>query len=93
MTTLPKDEPDSAAALTFVLGEMTRLVGQLGREQLQAREMGLTIRFNDFTEVSGGYRFREPQFLNSTVNAVLEGIFRDIMSDQAKPVRQIRVAL
>lgn len=92
-TTLPYDEPDYAAALTFALSEMTRLVGQLRREQLQARELALTIRFNDFTEVSGGYRFRIPQFLNSTINAVLEGIFNDIMSPQAKPVRQIRVAL
>jgi len=92
-TTLPYDEPDYEAALTFALSEMTRLVGQLRREQLQARELALTIRFNDFTEVGGGHRFREPQFLNSTINAVLEGIFRDIMSAQAKPVRQIRVAL
>jgi len=92
-TTLPYDEPDYEAALTFALSEMTRLVGQLRREQLQAREMALTIRFNDFTEVSGGYRFRVPQFLNSTINVMLDGIFRDIMSTQAKPVRQIRVAL
>jgi DNA polymerase IV len=92
-TTLPADEPDYEAALTFTLSEMTRLTGQLRREQLQARELGLTIRFNDFTEVSGGHRFRRPQFLNSIINAVLEAIFRGIMSDQAKPVRQIRVAL
>ena len=92
-TTLPYDEPDYEAALTFALSEMTRLVGQLRREQLQAREMALTIRFNDFTEVGGGHRFREPQFLNSIINAVLERIFRDIMSAQAKLVRQIRVAL
>ena len=92
-TTLPYDESDYEAALTFALSEMTRLVGQLRREQLQAREMALTIRFNDFSEVGGGHRFREPQFLNSTINAVLEVIFRDVMSTQAKPVRQIRVAL
>jgi DNA polymerase-4 len=92
-TTLPYDEPDYEAALTFALSEMTRLVGQLRREQLQARELGLTIRFNDFTEVSGGHRFREPQFLNSVINAALETIFREVMSEQDKPVRQIRVAL
>ena len=92
-TTLPNDEPDYEAALTFTLSEATRLVGQLRREQLQARELGLTIRFNDFTEVGGGYRFREAQFLNSVINAVIEAIFRDIMSDQFKPVRQIRVAM
>ena len=60
---------------------------------MQARELGLTIRFNDFTEVGGGYRFREAQFLNSVINAVLEELFRDVMSDQVRPVRQIRVAL
>ena len=53
-TTLPYDEPDYEAALTFTLSEATRLIGQLRREQLQARELGLTIRFNDFSEVSGG---------------------------------------
>ena len=91
-TTLPYDEPDYEAALTFTLSEATRLVGQLRREQLQARELGLTVRFNDFTEVSGGHRFHEPQFQNSVINAVLKMIFRHIMDDQAKPVRQIRIA-
>jgi DNA polymerase-4 len=91
-TTLPYDEPDYEAALTFTLSEATRLVGQLRREQLQARELALTVRFNDFTEVSGGHRFHEPQFQNSVINAVLKAIFRHIMDDQAKPVRQIRIA-
>jgi DNA polymerase-4 len=91
-TTLPYDEPDYEAALTFTLSEATRLVGQLRREQLQARELSLTVRFNDFTEVSGGHRFHEPQFQNSVINAVLKAIFRQIMDDQVKPVRQIRLA-
>ena len=91
-TPLPYDEPDYEAALTFVFSEATRLVGQLRREQLRARELSLTVRFNDFSEVGGTHRFREPQFQNSVINAVLEVIFRDIMSDQAKPVRQIRIA-
>jgi nucleotidyltransferase/DNA polymerase involved in DNA repair len=43
-TTLPYDEPDYEAALTFTLSEATRLVGQLRREQLQARELALTVR-------------------------------------------------
>jgi DNA polymerase-4 len=92
-TTLPYDEPDYEAALTFTLSEATRLVGQLRREQLQARELGLTIRFNDFTEVGGGHRFREPQFLNSVINTVLEALFHKLISTQAKPVRQLRIAL
>jgi DNA polymerase-4 len=91
-TTLPYDEPDYEAALTFVFSEATRLVGQLRREQLQARELLLVIRFNDFSEVGGTHRFREPQFLNSTFNTALAGIFRGIMGDQFKPVRQIRIA-
>jgi DNA polymerase-4 len=91
-TTLPYDEPDYEAALTFALSEATRLIGQLRREQLQAREMSLTIRFEDFTEVGDSHRFREPQFLNSVFNAMLEEIFRGIMAGQTKMVRQIRLA-
>jgi DNA polymerase-4 len=90
-TTLPYDEPDYEAALTFILSEATRLVGQLRREQLQPREASLTIRFKDFTEVGGHYRFRHAQFQNSVINSVLEEIFRDLMSRAFKPVRQIRI--
>ncbi|MBI5772940.1 MAG: DNA polymerase IV [Verrucomicrobia bacterium] len=90
-TTLPRDEPDYEAALTFTLSEATRLTGQLRREQLQLRELALTIRFNDFSEVSGGHRFHEPQFQNSVINGALEKIFRAIMDSQFKPVRQIRL--
>ena len=91
-TTLPHDEPDYEATLTFTLSEATRLAGQLRREQLQLRELALTVRFNDFTEVSGGHRFQHPQFRNSVVNVVLEQIFHGILSGQTKPVRQIRIA-
>ena len=91
-TTLPYDEPDYEAALTFTLSEATRLVGQLRREQLQAREVSLTIRFNDFSEAGDGHRFREAQFLNSVFNTALEGIFRGLMAGQVRPVRQIRIS-
>jgi len=91
-TTLPYDEPDYEAALTFALSEATRLTGQLRREQLQARELSLTIRFEDFTEVGGAHRFQHSQFQNSIINAALEEIFRGIMGGQGKPVRQIRIA-
>ncbi len=91
-TTLPYDEPDYEAALTFTLSEATRLTGQLRREQLQARELSLTIRFNDFTETGAGHRFREPQFKNSVINATVEELFREVMSSAVKPVRQIRIA-
>ncbi|MGH7992491.1 MAG: DNA polymerase Y family protein [Limisphaerales bacterium] len=91
-TTLPYDEPDYEAALTFTLSEATRLVGQLRREQLQARELSLTVRLTDFSEVSGGHRFHAPQFQNSVINAALENVFREMMGKQFKPVRQIRIA-
>ncbi len=91
-TTLPYDEPDYAAALTFALSEATRLTGQLRREQLQAREFSLTIRFEDFSEVGGSHRFQHPQFQNSVINAQLEEIFLGIMAGQTKMVRQIRIA-
>ena len=90
-TTLPYDEPDYEAALTFALSETTRLVGQLRREQLQARELGLTIRFNDFSEISAGHRFTHPQFQNSVINAALEELFREIMDRAGRSVRQIRI--
>jgi DNA polymerase-4 len=92
-TTLPYNEPDYEAALTFAFSETTRLVGQLRREHLQARELRLTIRFDDFSEVGGHHCFHTAQFLNSLINRKLEEIFRAIMSDQAKPVRQIRIGL
>src|SRR5271170_2557011 len=91
-TTLPYDEPDYEAALTFTLSEATRLVGQLRREQLQPRELSLTIRFNDFTEAGGSHRFQHAQFQNSIINSVVQEIFRDVMSRAFKPVRQIRIA-
>jgi len=90
-TTLPYDEPDYEAALTFTLSEATRLIGQLRREQLQSRELSLTIRFNDFTEAGSSHRFQHAQFQNSVINSVVQEIFRDVMSRAFKPVRQIRI--
>ena len=91
-TTLPYDEPDYEAALTFTLSEATRLIGQLRREQLQPRELSLTIRFNDFTEAGSSHRFQHAQFQNSVINSVVQDIFRDVMGRAFKPVRQIRIA-
>jgi len=92
-TTLPQDETDYEAALTFALSEATRLTGQLRREQLQLREMSLSIRFNDFTETGCSHRFQHPQFRNSVINAHYEQMFRELMSREWKPVRQIRLAM
>ena len=70
--------------MTFALSEATRLIGQLRREQLQTREFSVAIRFDDFTEVNGGHRFRAPQFQNSIINTAIEAVFRDFMADQGQ---------
>lgn len=92
-TTLPHDEPDYAAALMFVLSESIKILGQLRREQMQAGEISLTIRFYDFTEVGTSYRYQHPQFLNSVINQTFEAMFGEIMQSAFKPVRQIRIAM
>jgi DNA polymerase-4 len=92
-TTLPHDEHDYEAALTFMLSEATRLTGQLRQEKMQAREFSLAVRFRDFSEVGTSHRFKHPQFLNSVINEVLEQMFRELMANQRLPVRQIRIAM
>ena len=92
-TTLPQDEHDYEAALTFMLSEATRLTGQLRRELMQAREFSVAVRFTNFTEVGTSHRFKHPQFLNSVINEVMEQMFRGIMAGQWLPVRQIRIAM
>jgi DNA polymerase IV len=92
-TTLPQDEPDYEAALMFALSESVRIVGQLRREKMQAREISLTVRFNDFTEVGASHRYQHPQFLHSVINTTLEAMFRECMQTAFLPVRQIRIAM
>ena len=92
-TTLPHDEPDYEAALMFTLSESIRIVGQLRREQMQAREISLAVRFNDFSEVGASHRYQHPQFQNSVINATLEAMFRECMKAAILPVRQVRIAM
>ena len=66
---------------------------QLRRERLQAREVGLGIRFTDFTETGARYRFDHAQCRNSIFNTTLEGLFDEAMAGAWKPVRQIRLCL
>ena len=90
-TTLPYDEPDYEAARIFALSESTRMIGQLRREGLQAREMSLVIRFADFNESSAGHRFDHPQFRNSVINGMLEQLLDETMFTFSQPIRQIRI--
>jgi len=43
--------------------------------------------------VGTSHRYQHPQFLNSVVNTTLEAMFRDIMQNAFRPVRQIRIAM
>jgi hypothetical protein len=76
-----------------MLSESTRLTGQLRREQMQARELSVAVRFTNFTEVGTSHRFNHPQFLNSVINELMEQMFRGIMAGQRLPVRQVRIAM
>jgi hypothetical protein len=86
-------EQQSRSGLMFTLSEAIRIVGQLRREQMQAREISLAVRFNDFAEVGNSHRYQHPQFLNSVINTTLEAMFRDCMQNAFRPVRQIRIAM
>jgi hypothetical protein len=60
---------------------------------MQAREIGLAVRFNYFTEVGTSHRFQHPQFLISVMNSTLEVMFREIIQNAHRPVRQLRIAM
>ncbi|HVY71840.1 MAG TPA: hypothetical protein VHH73_18050, partial [Verrucomicrobiae bacterium] len=42
-------------------------------------------------EAGNSHRFTHAQCRNSIINAALEGMFRDLVSGQIKPVRQVRI--
>lgn len=60
---------------------------------MQAREISLAVRFNDFTEVGTSHRYQHPQFLNSVINQTLEQMFQEIMQHAFRAVRQIRITM
>jgi len=90
-TTLPYNEPDYEAALTFALSEATRLTGQLRREQLQARELSLSIRFDDFSE-TGALIASASRNFGIRYQHRHRGNLPRHHGQSARPVRQIRSA-
>ena len=87
------DVIDYGRVLRFGHAEVDRLLAQLRREQLAPRELGVTVRFADFSEASAKQRFRVAQERDEIICAMFAAKFRECVSGQTKSVRQLRVAL
>jgi hypothetical protein len=65
------------------------LIGQIRREGLQARELFVSVRFNDFQRVGCKHRFQHPQFRNTVINDIMEKLYWKAMLGGKKSIRQI----
>lgn len=92
-TTLPKDETDYEAVLTFTHSETLRLIGELRRENLQPKELQLTIRFFDFTEEGCSFRLQHPNIQNSIIGGLIEEMYWSVLRDRTKSIRQVRLVM
>ena len=88
-TTLPYDEPDYDSALLFLLEQTERVITTFFRENLKAREMGVYIRFKDFSGDGRSVRFPGAQFLPREILPVVETLFRQIVASEIQPIRQV----
>ena len=91
--TFPFDVIDYGRVLQFGLAEVKKLMEVLRREQLLPRELGVVVRFADFSEARAEHRFRAAQERDEIVCAMFAAKFRECVSGQTKSVRQLRVAL
>ncbi len=87
------DVRDYCRVLQFGTVELKTLLAQLRREQLAPRELGVTVRFADFSEASAKHRFRVAQERDEIICAMFAAKFRECVSGQTKSGRQLRVAL
>lgn len=90
-TTLPYDEPDYESALTFLQEQTERVITTFFRENLKAREMGVYVRFKDFTGDGRSVRFPGPVFEPRVILPEVAKLFRQIVAPQAQPIRQVCV--
>lgn len=90
--TFPFDVIDYGRVLQFGLAEVKKLMEVLRREQLLPRELGVVVRFADFSEARAEHRFRAAQERDEIVCAMFAAKFRECVSGQTKSVRQLRVA-
>ena len=87
------DVIDYGRVLQFGLAEVKKLMAVLRREQLLPRELGVVVRFADFSEARAEHRFRAAQERDEIICEMFAAKFRECMSGQTKSVRQLRVAL
>jgi DNA polymerase-4 len=91
--TFPFDVIDFERVLRFGLVEVKRLMQQLRREQLLPRELGVVVRFSDFSEARADHRFRHVQERDDIICEMFTAKFLECVSGQKKSVRQLRIAL
>ena len=90
--TFPFDVIDYGRVLQFGLAEVKKLMEGLRREQLLPRELGVVVRFADFSEARAEHRFRAAQERDEIICEMFAAKFRECVSGQTKSVRQLRVA-
>jgi DNA polymerase-4 len=90
-TTLPYDEPDHEAAMLFLLDQTDRLIANLVRENLKAREMGIYIRFNNLTGHGNSLRFPAATIEPRVILPAIEELFAAIVTGHSQPIRQVCV--
>jgi len=91
--TFPFDVIDFGRVLQFGLAEVKKLMEVLRREQLLPRELGVVVRFADFSEVRAEHRFRAAQERDEIICEMFAAKFRECVNGQTKSVRQLRIAL
>jgi DNA polymerase-4 len=91
--TFPFDVVDFERVLRFGLVEVKKLLAQLRREQLLPRELGVVVRFSDFSEARADHRFRAAQERDDLLCEMFAAKFSECVSGQTKSVRQLRIAL
>ena len=91
--TFPFDVIDYGRVLRFGLVEVKKLMDVLRREQLAPRELGVTVRFADFSEASAKQRFRVAQERDELICDAFAALFAECVAGQSQPARQLRLAL
>ena len=87
------DVRDYCRVLQFGTRELKTLLAQLRREQLAPRELGVTVRFADFSEVSAKHRFRVAQSRDEVLCDAFAARFAECVAGQSKFIRQLRLTL
>ena len=88
-TTLPNNEPDYESALIFLQEQTERVITTFFRENLKAREMGVYVRFKDMHGQGASVKFLAPQFEPRVILPEVERLFRQIVTPEEQPIRQV----